>query len=437
MWWLMACSPTEAPTPRAEPPPSPVALPSPAGPPGELSGAALQDPTGFPRFHDHPAPAGPRPDEGPRWSALTRLSADEGGLRPQVAAGPDGTLHLVYYAQTPGGDLLRHRISPVQGACDADRSCAWSAWSEPEPFGSTEGRNWGPDLVVRPDGSAVVSWDHTLPARSDEGQVLVSTWRAGAWSEPEQVNTGAGAEVGSAHVADARGEDLAVVWIERQLSPGARFQAMSRWRRGERWEEVQPLAGPAGGDPNRESWHTNVERRPDGSVLAGWDLGPGGGENQVVAAIGQDGRWEPTQDLSAGRAWGERPHFAFTARGEPWVLWFHRVLDRPLAIWARDPGGALSALGEGLGGFQFDPEIAINDAGVLCAVWGWDSGAEADLVYSLRRDGAWSRPARVSGMHGRKPGLPSLAVGPDGSFHVAWAWWLRGQSEVWYARLGP
>lgn len=437
MWWLLSCSPSDGPAPAQHSAPRPTVAPPPAPVPGQVSGAALQDPTGFPRFHDRPAPSGSSPRAAAGWSELSRISAEEGGLRPQIAAGPDGALHVVYYAQTAAGDLLRHRLRPVQAACGAELPCAWGAFTPPEPFGSTSGRNWGPDLVVRMDGSAVVSWDHTEPARSDEGRVLVSTWRSGSWSEPEVVNEAAGAEVGSAHVADAAGEDLAVVWIERALAPGAPFQAMSRWRRGGRWETVTPLPSPPGGVNGREAWHTNVERRPDGSVLAGWDLGPGGGENQVVFAIGRDGAWEPAVDASAGRAWGERPHFAFQGDGAPWMTWFHRIMDQPLHILLRDPGGAIASLSAGLGGYHYDPEIAMNEDGVLCAVWGWDGGAEADLVYSLRREGAWSAPARVSGMQGKKPGLPSLAVAPDGTFHVVWAWWVRGQSEVWYARLGP
>lgn len=430
MWWLLACS-----EPVLPPPPEPA--PALAPPPGPaLSGAALQDPTGFPRFHAAPAPAGPSPASSAAWTDLQRLSVEEGGLRPQIAAGPDGSLHVVYYAQTAAGDLLRHRLRAPSRRCAAEAPCAWGAFEGPTAFGSTSGRNWGPDLVVRADGSAVVCWDHTEPAVSDAGSVLLSTWRAGRWSEPELVRAGEEAEVGSAHVADASGEDLAVVWIERALRPEARFTAMSRWRRGGAWERAAPLPSPVEGE-TREAWHTNVERRPDGSVLAGWDLGPGGGENQVLVSVGRDGRWEPALDLSAGRAWGERPHFAFEPEGGAHAIWFHRVLDRPLRVWWRDPRGALEALGEGLGGFQFDPEIAINARGDLLAVWGWDGGAEADLVYSLNRGQGWSAPARVSGMHGRKPGLPSVAVAPDGSFHAVWAWWVRGQSEVWYARLGP
>lgn len=431
MWWLYACTSPSQPAPPEQRAPLPPE-PGPTPPPGEVSGAALQDPTGFPRFHSRPAPPGPGPDDAGAWSTPIRLSAEDGGLRPQIASGPDGALHVVYYSQTAGGDLLRHQLAP--GSCGGE-GCTWSGFGAAEPFGEASGRNWGPDLVVRPDGDAVVCWDHSEPTVSDAGRVMVSTWTRGAWSTPEAVSSEGRVEVGSAHLADTTGEDLAVVWIQRSLTPGQPFVAMGRWLLAGRWSEAAPLPSPAqGGAETREAWHTNVERRPDGSVLAGWDLGPGGGQNQVVQSVGRRGTWEAPEDVSAGQFWGERPHFAFLGASS-FVAWFHRVDDQPLRIYAREADGTVQNLSGGLGGFNFDPDIAVNDDGVRLAVWGWDSGGDADLVYSLSRGQGWSRPARVAHLPGRKPGLPSVTVAPDGSFHVVWAWWVRGTSDIYYSNL--
>ncbi len=445
MWWLYACTPAVPEVPeraetveRATPArgaPAPFEAPQPVG---EVSGAALQDPTGFPRFHSRNAPPGPAPHEAGAWSAPVRLSVAEGGLRPQIASGPDGSLHVVYYAQTERGDLLRHRVASPVGACRAGAACAWSDFSAPVEFGESSGRNWGPDLVVRADGSAVVSWDHSDPAVSFAGRVMLSTLERGVWSEPLALTEAGQVEVGSAHVADAGATDLAVVWIQRLLQPGAPFVAFSRWRVNGTWGMAAPLPSPdtASNAPVREAWHTNVERRPDGGVVAGWDLGPGGGQNQVLFSAGRGGVWEAPTDASAGQFWGERPHFAFLG-ASVFSAWFHRVDDQPLRVYVRDPDGAVTTLSGGLGGFNFDPDIAVNADGVRVAVWGWDSGADADLVYSLNRGQGWSRAARVARLPDRKPGLPSLTVTPDGAFHVVWAHWVRGVSDVYYAHLTP
>lgn len=410
-----------------------------SAPAAEVSGATLQDPTGFPRFHDYPAPPGPAPDPAGAWSAPVALSGADGGLRPQIAAAPDGTLHVVYYTHGQSGDLLRARRRPVANPCAATAPCAWTAWGEAEALGHPGGRNWGPDLVVREDGSAVVSYDHTDPQVSFAGQVFLTLWDGLGWSSPKALTENDGREVGSAHVADTGSGDLVVVWIERLLTPGAAFRAMSRWRLADHWTAPSPLPLPAQTGGRREAWHTNVERRLDGSVLAGWDLGQGGMDNQVLLTVGRAGAWRDPLDASAGRAWGERPHFAFAAPGVAddgtHAIWFERPRDQPRHIWYRSPSGELSDLAAGLGGFHYDPDIAINAAGTLCAVWGWDGGSEAELVYALNRGDGWTRAARVALLGHDKPGLPSITVSPDGAFQVAWVQWHRGAGKVWTASL--
>lgn len=425
MWWFLACAQPD-PTPAVAP--APVEVSRPPLPPLESSGAMLQDPTGFPRFHEHPAPPGPLPGRADAWTGLAEISGAEGGLRPQIASGPDGTLHLVYYAQTAEGDLLRHRV----------RAPA-AAWSAPAPFGQPTGRNWGPDLVVRAAGSAVVSWDHTDTSQGFAGQVYLSEWR-GAWSVPEALTPLDGREVGSAHVADAGdGDDLAVAWIERRLEPGAPFRAVARWRLDGSWTEPTALGEPSQG----ECWHTNVERHADGSVMLGWDTGPGGGENRVWLARGEAGSWSAPQEIALAEHRGERPHFAsWLETGGATALaavWFHRIFDQPLHIWLGQAGQPTRDLAAGLGGFHFDPDVAARPDGSLVAVWGWDAGADAALLYSVGRGETWSPPARVADLpgatNGWKPGLPSISVTPDGVTHVVWAWWRRGESSVWYAHL--
>lgn len=427
MWWMLACASPD-PTPAVAPAAAPASATPPAPPPNEMSGAMLQDPTGFPRFHARPPPTGPAPAASSAWTGVMRASEDEGGLRPQIAAGPDGTLHLVYYAQTAAGDLLRHRVRPPGGA-----------WGAPVSFGQPDGRNWGPDLVVRGDGSAVVSWDHTDTSQGFAGQVFVSEWR-GAWSSPEALTPLDGREVGSAHVADVGdAADLAVVWIERRLEPGAPFRAVSRWRRGGTWTEPEALGEIGAG----ESWHTNVERLFDGDVMAVWDTGPGGGENRVWQARGGDGTWTAPVAVDPAHP-GERPQVAswttFVGTSNA-IVWFHRIFDQPLHIWLWQTDVATRDLADGLGGYHFDPDVAVRLDGALVAVWGWDGGSDAALVYSLGYGGQWTPPARVADLPGAdqgfKPGLPSLTVTPDGVTHVSWAWWRRGESSVWTASLPP
>ena len=51
----------------------------------------------------------------------------------------------------------------------------------------------------------------------------------------------------------------------------------------------------------------------------------------------------------------------------------------------------------GYGGFHFDPEIAVNQDGTLCLVWGWDSGDDAELVYAINKGDGWSKTTKSGG----------------------------------------
>ena len=149
-----ASRPLAAPTTSAQPPTSRAGQPPPRLPPPGPggSGAAMQDPTGFPPFHDWPAPGGPPINELGSWTPPTKLTAKPGGgYRPQIAVAAGDRVHALYYERTDDGDLIRHRQSTSDGA-----------WSDPVPLGHKDERNWGPDIVARPDGSLAVVYDHAL-----------------------------------------------------------------------------------------------------------------------------------------------------------------------------------------------------------------------------------------------------------------------------------
>lgn len=402
-------------------PGGPMGPMGPAGAPGQ-SGAMLQDPSGFPPFHDQPAPKGPAIEGLGAFSAPVLLTETQGGgYRPQIAAAPDGRLHAIYYERTDAGDLIRHRVSQ-DGL----------TWSAPTPLGLEKDRNWGPDIVARADGSVVVVFDHAKPDFTSRGYLTI--WRDGAWSKPEPLTPDDGGEIGSGHVADAVGDQLAYVWIGKPLSETARFVARWRWYADGKWSEINDFS-----DGSQDAWHTNVERRPDGSVLAGWDIGSGGSATTLYVAEGRDGQFSKPENLTATGKPGERPHFAFGKDGVDHVTWFHKEGGQPIAVYVRAgrPGawGPVDEPSAGKGGFHFDPDIAINDAGVRVLVWGWDAGQDAEMVYSVNSGKGWSEPRKIADLNWGKPGLASVSVDPQGAFHVVWNQGVRGDNKVYYAKL--
>ena len=133
------------------------------------SGGALQDPSGFPAFHDWPAPKGPKiTDIGVFSKPMQLTKKPEGGYRPQIAIGKDDTMHTVFYIRKTDGDVIHHRSS-TDGI----------DWKIAEPLGHRKERNWGPDIVVREDGSVVVVYDHALEDFSSVG--YITTYENGIW----------------------------------------------------------------------------------------------------------------------------------------------------------------------------------------------------------------------------------------------------------------
>ena len=394
------------------------------GPPGGpgSSGAGLQDSSGFPAFHDWPAPSGPAVNGLGTWSTPVKLTTPPGGgYRPQITTGPGDLLHAVYYERAESGDLIRHRTS--RNGVD---------WTSPSALGFDKDRNWGPDLVARDDGSVVLVFDHAKPDFTSRG--YLTTWKDGNWSQPEPLTADDGGEIGSGHVAHGPGDQLGYVWIGKPMSEQHKFKAWWSWYADGTWSEPTSWT-----DGSADAWHTNVERRPDGSMLAGFDVGQGGTATTLYISEGRDGEFGPLEDLTATGEPGERPHFAFGVDGTDHITWFHKNAGRPQHIYVRSgkPGawGEVVEPSRGYGGFHFDPDIAINSDGVRCLVWGWDSGQDAEMVYSVDRGDGWSTPRKIAEIDWGKPGLASIDVTSNGDFHVVWNQGIRGKNEIYYARL--
>jgi len=359
------------------------------------------------------------------FSAAVELSKKPGGgYRPQIAVGENDALHVVYYEREEAGDLIRYR-----------RGAPGASWSAPEPLGFPTGRNWGPDIVSRDDGSLVLVFDKAEPDFRSRGYLTIRD--ASGWSAPEALTEGGAREIGSGHVAHGLGEDLAYVYIGKALGPEHRFQATGRWRVDGGWKE--PVAFS---DGSADAWHSNVERRPDGSVLVGYDVGRGGSPTTLYLVDGRDGVFSEPENFTATSYPGERPHFAFGEDGQDHVTWFHKERGFPVHIYVRSgrPGawGETAEPSKGLGGYHFDPEIEINKDGVLCLIWGWDAGAsDAEMLYSLNRGSGWEAPKKLAEVNWGKPGLASIKADSQGRFHVVWNQGVRGENAVYYASLTP
>ena len=157
-----------------------------------------------------------------------------GGYRPQIAVSNDDLYHVVYYDRTDEGDIIRHRMSRNG-----------TKWSPAQSLGHDSERNWGPDIIVRPDETAVVVYDHAMPDFRSRGYVTTFDPTGGDWSDPVPLTPDDGGEICSGHVADATGQDLAYIFIGKPLGEQYRFQAKWRWLEmvnGQRFKPFQTAA---------------------------------------------------------------------------------------------------------------------------------------------------------------------------------------------------
>jgi hypothetical protein len=89
------------------------------------------------------------------------------------------------------------------------------------------------------------------------------------------------------------------------------------------------------------------------------------------------------------------------------------------------------------GGESKRPAVAVGADGAVHVVWEDQSPGNWEILYASREAGGdWSPPANVS----NNPGgsfRPAVAVGPDGSVHVAWHDDTFGNYEILYATKPP
>lgn len=255
---------------------------------------------------------------------------------------------------------------------------------------------------------------------------------AAGWQPPVNAETGDKAAFANEIAVDEQGNAVGV-WA-RHVS-GLRWEIVTSSRpRGGKWTVPVAISGDT---RTGEILRSKVAVDPDGNAVAVWAARPPetwGNEN-VFKAL-----WSASR--SPGGAWGE-PEEISVASG---VSEFDVVIDAngtATAIWHSfkegeddPPGSFVRAASRPLNGVWSDPDeisvsnggnpqVAVNPAGDLTAVW---TGADPDTGYPVVRSksrpagGPWSVTATdLSSDAGRATGV-QVAVDPDGNAIAAWSY---------------
>lgn len=256
--------------------------------------------------------------------------------------------------------------------------------------------------------------------------VLAGSASAAGWLAPARTQPGT-YEVDSEDIElDAQGNATAA-WVEYQ--PWRAVRAATRPRGGV-WSQPVTLS-----DPTEEgAWQPQVAVGANGDAVVVWSSNyrpPA--ETQTVLAVTREagGQWSQPVEISKPASQGGfevagEPEVVLDAQGDATAIWSEET-SRAAAIVAstRPRGGAWSAPveltnnEENAGRF---PELAVDSAGDVTAIWTWGPGEYlGGVVQSATRPvgGAWSAPVNLSNPVG-KALFPQVAVDPQGDAVAVW-----------------
>jgi hypothetical protein len=230
---------------------------------------------------------------------------------------------------------------------------------------------------------------------------------------------------------NARG-DVAVAWVRNdQMEVAVR-------RVGEDWEEVTSISRPGqkvfpGRDaptitvgPSGEVvvvWGSigaqNFDRRPNGSIAMG-----GSGTIEVATNRPESG-WDTTRRLEIdGDPFGLPPDVEIDQRGVPIISYFGRgpevieidpATGQPRRATRYRPRFAAPRRVIGGGTSYSGPSLAAGPRGEVVVSWSMNG----IVVASVRRNGVWERPQRVSRLGAEADGA-RVSVGGDGRITAVW-----------------
>ena len=139
------------------------------------SGGAFQDPSGFPPFHDWPAPQGPAITAMGKWGPVQQLtSKPTGGYRPRSQW--VSTMSCMRYIMT--APTMETSFAIAFRVIQEAHGLHLSSWD------MSQNAIGDQDIVARDDGSVVVVYDHALEDFQAEGISQFTKYSAGHSQHP-------------------------------------------------------------------------------------------------------------------------------------------------------------------------------------------------------------------------------------------------------------
>ncbi|MFH1084712.1 MAG: hypothetical protein V1772_02965, partial [Chloroflexota bacterium] len=240
--------------------------------------------------------------DGSGWSAPVSFF---GGEEPDLAVGPDGTIHLVFtYRLSDRPDFA--------GNYDVFYT-RWtgSGWALPDNVSETSGASVQPAITIRRDGMPLVVWSDT----TEGSPRIYHGWQTqGVWSTFLIEGSLGGS---ASDISPGRGERIWVAW--QVVGPSGTYDIYTVWGNGMAWNSFAVRAS------ENTSAHA-VAPKLSGDIYRGaylvWQQ-----EDLVQAEVyyadtlAGDPWWSVPQQVSALAGWSEQPAIAADRSGQVHVAW--------------------------------------------------------------------------------------------------------------------
>lgn len=153
------------------------------------------------------------------------------------------------------------------------------------------------------------------------------------------------------------------------------------------------------------------------------------------------GTWAPPVDISPPGEESIESHVAMNAGGEAVAAWVHLAGERTIEVAGRTPQGSWGPAEELFvaGGGPNDVDVAIGPAGEAVVIWtGYHNTSDYIIRAATRSpDGQWSLPVELSEA-GNNAWEPEVALDPAGNIVAVWYRWSdNGDTIVQVAEKEP
>ena len=349
----------------------------------------------------------------PPWSAPSVLgpTGRESGV-PEMVVAPDGEAIVAWEGIGPDRILVSTRQPG-------------GAWTAPVTLGPSQESS--PQIAVSA-GKSVVVWDDTIHTRGDETAVVMAATRIGTkrWSKARNISAEkrwrSEPEGGDPHVAISPGGKAIAIWeaSDEGHSTAGFIRSATQAAGGTGW------SAPAGLPGSIEGESPEVGATPAGEAVAIWSATYDEESGLEAAVRPAKGKWKRSQRLDRPGSYAT-PQLTVTPTGEAIGVWVQAPEEEEsgstLQVATRGPGGKWIVKPLAPKDYSTDPSIVDEPGGGVRLFWMVESGGSGELVSSTRSPGgSWSEPASLAaeGLQIPSGSEPAFAVTGAGETVAAW-----------------